>query len=59
MYLYINYYVKGPLEFYNDEEDMLPTPKPLRKPWKWMTETLEQYHKRVQEWEASKPLLVI
>jgi hypothetical protein len=30
----INYYVKGLLEFYNNEEDMLPTPKPLRKPRK-------------------------
>jgi hypothetical protein len=28
MYSYVNYYVKGPLEFYNDEEDMLPTLKP-------------------------------
>ncbi|KAF2185435.1 hypothetical protein K469DRAFT_726646 [Zopfia rhizophila CBS 207.26] len=44
------------LEFYNDEEDKIEYPpypsKPRRRP---TTETEEEYHRRVQEWEAGKP----
>jgi hypothetical protein len=44
------------LEFYNDEEDKIEHPlypsKPRRRP---TTETEEEYHRRVQEWEAEKP----
>ena len=44
------------LEFYNDEEDKIKHPpyssKPRRRP---ITETEEEYHHRVQEWEAKKP----
>ncbi|KAF2682732.1 hypothetical protein K458DRAFT_453907, partial [Lentithecium fluviatile CBS 122367] len=32
MATYVNYYCKGPLEFYSDEHEMLPKPKPPPKP---------------------------
>jgi transposase len=44
------------LRFYNDEEDKVEQPpmppKPRRRP---TTETEEEYHRRLAEWEASKP----
>ena len=44
------------MEFYNDEEDTTEHPpypsKPQRRP---KTDTEEEYHCRVQEWEADKP----
>jgi hypothetical protein len=55
MYTYVNYYVKGPLRFYNDEEDMLPTPKPPPKPRRSKYESDAQFQARIQEWEAKKP----
>ncbi|PQE27819.1 phosphoribosylformylglycinamidine cyclo-ligase protein [Rutstroemia sp. NJR-2017a WRK4] len=43
------------LEFYNDEEDKVEAPpyprKPRRRP---KTESEEEYHRRLQEWEAGK-----
>lgn len=55
MYASINWYFKSPLGFYNDEKDMLKPPKPPPKPRKSKYETPEQHHKRVKEWEATKP----
>lgn len=55
MYSYMNWYYKGPISFYNDEEEMLKPPKPPRKPRKSKYETQEQYDKRVKQWEATRP----
>jgi hypothetical protein len=54
---WISWYSKAEkLEFYNDEEDIVEAPpyprKPRRRP---ITETEEEYHRRLQEWEAGKP----
>jgi hypothetical protein len=54
MYTYINYYEKWPLEFYNNEKDMLSKPKIPRKPRKSKYEDEDQYAERVREWEANK-----
>ncbi|KAF2680212.1 hypothetical protein K458DRAFT_459947, partial [Lentithecium fluviatile CBS 122367] len=44
------------LEFYNDEEDKIKHPPYPSKPRRRLTtETEEEYHRRVQEWEAGKP----
>lgn len=43
MYAYVKYYTKGPLCFYNDDKDLLPTPKPPLKPRKSKYETTEQH----------------
>ena len=57
----ISWWHKGPIEFYNDEQDEAPNeastqpaypPKPRRRP---KTENEEGYTKRLTEWEANKP----
>lgn len=58
MYSYVNYYEKGPLNFYSEEDDdnnPLPTPKPPGKPRKKKGETDSQLLQRIINWEASKP----
>lgn len=44
------------LQFYNNEEDYIKRPliplKPCRRP---KTETKEEYHRHIAEWEATKP----
>jgi hypothetical protein len=61
----VRYYIAGwiswfgkadKLRFYNDEEDHIKRPlippKPRRRP---KTETEEEYHRCIAEWEATKP----
>jgi hypothetical protein len=55
MYTYINYYEKGPLEFYNDKKDMLPKPKKPQRPQRSKYENDEQWNERLKEWEANLP----
>ncbi|KAF1978128.1 hypothetical protein BU23DRAFT_550225 [Bimuria novae-zelandiae CBS 107.79] len=52
---YVNWYYKGPLEFYNDEREMLPVPKPPRKPRRSMWDTDKTWAERLREWEAHCP----
>ena len=53
----VNWHVKGPLKFYNDEQDTSVIQSVKRKPKsrrsKYRSE--EKYQKLVQEWEARKP----
>ncbi|KAF2178773.1 hypothetical protein K469DRAFT_598222, partial [Zopfia rhizophila CBS 207.26] len=44
------------LEFYNNKEDKIKRPPYPLKPHRHLTtKTEEEYHRRVQEWEAGKP----
>jgi hypothetical protein len=56
VYTYVNYYEKGPLEFYNNERDMIPKPKRPPKPRRSKFDDDLQFEERVKEWEASLPL---
>lgn len=54
---WISWYGKARrLEFYNDEQDEVEQPlypsRPRRRP---TTESIEEYYRRLQEWEAGKP----
>lgn len=49
MYAYVNYYTKGPFEFYNDEAEILPKPMPPRKPCRSKYENDTQFAERVKE----------
>ncbi|KAF2188512.1 hypothetical protein K469DRAFT_565954, partial [Zopfia rhizophila CBS 207.26] len=54
----VNYYEKGTLNFYSEDDpqnNLLPTPKPPGKPRKKKNETWEQYSQRIADWEASRP----
>ncbi|KAF2184646.1 hypothetical protein K469DRAFT_459622, partial [Zopfia rhizophila CBS 207.26] len=58
MYAWVNYYKKGPLNFYSEDDPLnklLSTPKPPGKPRKKKNESWEQYGKRLTNWEASRP----
>ncbi|KAF2184783.1 hypothetical protein K469DRAFT_688400 [Zopfia rhizophila CBS 207.26] len=58
MYSWVNYYKKGPFNFYSEDDpknNLLPTPKLPGKPRKKKNETWEQYGERVTNWEASRP----
>lgn len=52
----VSWHHKGPLQFYNDENDFpdFKISKP-RKPRKRKYESEEEHHQRVVEWEASLP----
>ncbi len=53
----ISWYQKGPLIFYNDENDP-PTMKPIKqepKPRRSRYQTEEKYQERVRDWESRKP----
>ncbi|KAF2189034.1 hypothetical protein K469DRAFT_702738 [Zopfia rhizophila CBS 207.26] len=58
MYSYANYYEKGPLNFYSENDkdnDLLPTPKAPSKPRRRKNESDESLQQRVLNWEANKP----
>ncbi|KAF1957300.1 hypothetical protein CC80DRAFT_560471 [Byssothecium circinans] len=54
-YACINWFFKSDLGFYNDEREMLPKPKPPRKPTKSKYETQETFNNQLREWEAKLP----
>ncbi|KAF2184612.1 hypothetical protein K469DRAFT_482446, partial [Zopfia rhizophila CBS 207.26] len=58
MYSYVNYYEKGPLLFYSEDDadnNLLPTPKPPGRPRKKKNESPEAFTQRLINWEANKP----
>ena len=58
LYAWVNWYRKGPLCFYADDEDdnnLIPTPKPPNKPRRRKDETDESLSHRVRMWEANRP----
>ena len=55
MYASVNWYYKSPLNFYNDDKDMLKPTKPPRKPVKSKYQSQEDCYEEVKKWEANKP----
>ena len=54
MYASVYWWRRSRLNFYNDDVDMLPMPKPPRKPVKSKYETEEEHQSYVKEWVAKK-----
>ncbi|ORY08058.1 phosphoribosylformylglycinamidine cyclo-ligase-like protein [Clohesyomyces aquaticus] len=63
VYSYVNYYYKGPLEFYSDQDkdNNLPAPPtyPKKPSYQRKNESLESFYNRQKEWEANRPPEVI
>ncbi|KAF2174692.1 hypothetical protein K469DRAFT_686002 [Zopfia rhizophila CBS 207.26] len=58
MHSWVNYYEKGPLDFYSEEDpenNLLPTPKAPGKPRKKKKESNEAYAYRLIKWENNQP----
>jgi hypothetical protein len=49
---WVNWYAKGKLEFYHDEEEYLEPPKRPQKPRRSKKLSEEEYQARIMEWEA-------
>lgn len=52
---WVNWYGKGDLQFYNDENDCVIRPPRPPKPRKTMYENDDAFTRRINEWEASLP----
>jgi hypothetical protein len=52
---FVNWFKKGPLIFYNNEQESIEKPKIPPKPRKSRYESQEENQSRVDYWDASKP----